>query len=37
MISDNFGILLTKNNIDEYLKTLKEQIKNYNLNQTLSK
>ena len=29
--------LITKNNIDKYLKTLKEQIKNYDLNQTLSK
>ena len=37
MIPDNFGVLLTKNNIDEYLETLKEQIKNYDLNQTLLK
>jgi len=36
VIPNNFGVLLTKNNIDEYLEILKEQIRNYDLDKNIS-
>jgi len=33
-IPNNFGVLLTKDNIDEHLENLKEQIKKYDLDKT---
>ena len=36
-VPKDFGVLVTKENIDQHLATLKEQIKSYDLNQTLEK
>lgn len=35
-VPKDFGILVTKDNIDEHLQNLKEQIENYDLNSTLN-
>lgn len=35
-VPDDFGVLVTKQNIDEHLQNLRKQIKNYDLNKTLA-
>ena len=34
-VSEDFGVLVTKDNIDEHLENLRKQIKEYDLNKVL--